>query len=183
VDGSGQPTCSYRGGDPGFVKVVEPGTIAFPSYDGNGMFLSMGNIRATAKVGLLFIDFETPHRLRVQGLLAEHNVALTLTDGRWIPRRQMLGLAERPTGDLVYVRWMGPDRTIADFSRIQVDRTHEMELWSEVLLALADKGFDVYGYVNNHFAGHSPSSARDLQRLLGQQPVEPEQLGEQMTLF
>jgi hypothetical protein len=67
VDGGGQPTCSYKGGDPGFVKVVEPATIAFPSYDGNGMFLSMGNIRATAGVGLLFIDFETPHRLRVQG--------------------------------------------------------------------------------------------------------------------
>ncbi len=67
VDASGQPTCSYKGGDPGFVKVVEPGTIAFPSYDGNGMFLSLGNIRATAGVGLLFIDFETPHRLRVQG--------------------------------------------------------------------------------------------------------------------
>jgi hypothetical protein len=67
VDAGGQPTCSYKGGDPGFVKVVEPATIAFPSYDGNGMFLSMGNIRATARVGLLFIDFETPHRLRVQG--------------------------------------------------------------------------------------------------------------------
>jgi predicted pyridoxine 5'-phosphate oxidase superfamily flavin-nucleotide-binding protein len=67
VDAGGQPTCSYKGGDPGFVKVVEPATIAFPSYDGNGMFLSMGNIRATARVGLLFVDFETPHRLRVQG--------------------------------------------------------------------------------------------------------------------
>jgi hypothetical protein len=67
VDGQGQPTCSYKGGDPGFVQVVDPGTIAFPSYDGNGMFFSMGNIRATSKVGLLFIDFETPHRLRVQG--------------------------------------------------------------------------------------------------------------------
>jgi predicted pyridoxine 5'-phosphate oxidase superfamily flavin-nucleotide-binding protein len=67
VDGDGQPTCSYKGGDPGFVKVVEPSTIAFPSYDGNGMFLSLGNIRTTARVGLLFIDFETPHRLRVQG--------------------------------------------------------------------------------------------------------------------
>jgi predicted pyridoxine 5'-phosphate oxidase superfamily flavin-nucleotide-binding protein len=79
VDGSGQPTCSYKGGDPGFVKVVEPGTIAFPSYDGNGMFLSMGNIRATAKVGLLFIDFETPHRLRVQGTasVAEEDPLLT----------------------------------------------------------------------------------------------------------
>ena len=70
VDGSGQPTCSYKGGDPGFVKVVDPATLAFPSYDGNGMFLSMGNIRATARVGLLFIDFETPHRLRVQGTAA-----------------------------------------------------------------------------------------------------------------
>ena len=67
VDADGQPTCSYKGGDPGFVKVVDATTIAFPSYDGNGMFLSMGNIRATSKVGLLFIDFETPHRLRVQG--------------------------------------------------------------------------------------------------------------------
>ncbi len=70
VDGSGQPTCSYKGGDPGFVKVVDPATLAFPSYDGNGMYLSMGNIRATARVGLLFIDFETPHRLRVQGTAA-----------------------------------------------------------------------------------------------------------------
>lgn len=68
VDAAGQPTCSYKGGDPGFVKVVDPRTIAFPSYDGNGMFLSMGNIRATSKVGMLFIDFETPHRLRVQGI-------------------------------------------------------------------------------------------------------------------
>ncbi|MDQ2673183.1 MAG: pyridoxamine 5'-phosphate oxidase family protein [Chloroflexota bacterium] len=67
VDADGQPTCSHKGGDPGLVKVVDPTTLAFPSYDGNGMFLSMGNIRATAKVGMLFIDFETPHRLRVQG--------------------------------------------------------------------------------------------------------------------
>jgi predicted pyridoxine 5'-phosphate oxidase superfamily flavin-nucleotide-binding protein len=67
VDADGQPTCSYKGGDPGFVRVVDPKTIAFPSYDGNGMFLSMGNIRATSQVGLLFIDFEKPHRLRVQG--------------------------------------------------------------------------------------------------------------------
>jgi uncharacterized protein len=68
VDPQGQPTCSYKGGDPGFVKVVDPGTIAFPIYDGNGMFLSLGNLMTTAKVGMLFIDFETPHRLRVQGV-------------------------------------------------------------------------------------------------------------------
>lgn len=67
VDDRGQPTCSYKGGDPGFVKVVDPRTIVFPIYDGNGMYLSLGNVTSTSKVGMLFIDFETPHRLRVQG--------------------------------------------------------------------------------------------------------------------
>jgi len=67
VDHRGQPTVSYKGGDPGFVRVVDPSTLAFPSYDGNGMYLSLGNIRGNARVGLLFIDFEKPRRLRVHG--------------------------------------------------------------------------------------------------------------------
>ncbi|MDQ7072903.1 MAG: pyridoxamine 5'-phosphate oxidase family protein [Gammaproteobacteria bacterium] len=67
IDQNGQPTCSYKGGAPGFVKVVDSTTIAFPSYDGNGMFYSIGNMRETAKVGILFIDFETPHRVRFHG--------------------------------------------------------------------------------------------------------------------
>jgi uncharacterized protein YecE (DUF72 family) len=119
----------------------------------------------------------------VLALLAEHNVALALSDARWIPRKQMLALAARPTADFAYVRWMGPDRAIVDYSRVQVDRTRELESWSTALCALSQRVRSVYGYVNNHFAGHSPSSARDLQRLLGQRPVQPEQLGEQMSLF
>ena len=67
IDARGFPTCSYKGGDPGFVKVVDTRTIAFPSYDGNGMFYSMGNIRGNARIGILFIDFETPHRVRLHG--------------------------------------------------------------------------------------------------------------------
>jgi predicted pyridoxine 5'-phosphate oxidase superfamily flavin-nucleotide-binding protein len=67
VDASGQPTCSYKGGAPGFVRVLDARTIAFPAYDGNGMFLSLGNATATAKVGLLFIDFADPSRMRVHG--------------------------------------------------------------------------------------------------------------------
>ncbi|MCU7806097.1 MAG: pyridoxamine 5'-phosphate oxidase family protein [Candidatus Thiodiazotropha sp. (ex Lucinoma borealis)] len=67
IDHEGQPTVSYKGGAPGFVKVVDDTTIAFPSYDGNGMFYSMGNIQETRRVGLLFIDFETPHRIRFHG--------------------------------------------------------------------------------------------------------------------
>jgi predicted pyridoxine 5'-phosphate oxidase superfamily flavin-nucleotide-binding protein len=67
VDGSGQPACSYKGGDPGFVRVLDETTLAFPSYDGNGMFLSMGNVDETHAVGMLFIDFERQSRLRVDG--------------------------------------------------------------------------------------------------------------------
>ena len=115
--------------------------------------------------------------------LAEHNVALTLTDARWIPRKTMLSLAERPTADFAYLRWMGPNREIVDYSRIQHDRTSELEEWSEAILMLIQKVTAVYGYVNNHFAGHSPFSARQLQRLLGQKAVEPGELGEQISLF
>jgi predicted pyridoxine 5'-phosphate oxidase superfamily flavin-nucleotide-binding protein len=67
VDHKGRPTVSYKGGDPGFVKVIEAGTIAFPSYDGNGMYFSMGNIAANPEIGCLFIDFERPFRMRLQG--------------------------------------------------------------------------------------------------------------------
>jgi uncharacterized protein len=68
VDHRGYPTCSYKGGAPGFVRVLDPQTIVFPSYNGNGMFLSMGNIMTSNKVGMLFIDFETPNRARLHGL-------------------------------------------------------------------------------------------------------------------
>ena len=67
VDSSGQPTCSYKGGDPGFVTVVDDETLAFPNYDGNGMYLSMGNVDSTHRVGMLFIDFERQRRMRVEG--------------------------------------------------------------------------------------------------------------------
>ncbi len=67
VDGEGRPTVSYKGGPPGVCHVVDEKTLIFPAYDGNGMFKSMGNAAETGKVGLLFIDFETPNRVRVQG--------------------------------------------------------------------------------------------------------------------
>jgi uncharacterized protein len=74
-DGSGRPQCSYKGGDPGFVRVVDEHTIAFPSYDGNGMYLSMGNVLRNPQVGLLFVDFERQRRLRLNGIASidEHD--------------------------------------------------------------------------------------------------------------
>jgi uncharacterized protein len=68
VDPSGSPTVSYKGGAPGFVKMTEDGqTLMFPCFDGNGMYFSMGNIAHTSKIGMLFISFIAPARLRVQG--------------------------------------------------------------------------------------------------------------------
>lgn len=67
ADGDGRPTCSYKGGEPGFVRVLDPRTLVFPSYDGNGMFLSAGNALVHPDVGLLFIDFEQGHRMRLDG--------------------------------------------------------------------------------------------------------------------
>jgi hypothetical protein len=70
ADAHGRPNCSYKGGDPGFVRVLDEHTIAFPDYDGNGMFLSLGNALLNPEVGLLFVSFERGRRLRLNGTAA-----------------------------------------------------------------------------------------------------------------
>jgi predicted pyridoxine 5'-phosphate oxidase superfamily flavin-nucleotide-binding protein len=67
ADAQGRPDCSYKGGLPGFVRVADDATLLIPDYDGNGMYRSWGNLLANPQVGLLFIDFEQPRRLRVNG--------------------------------------------------------------------------------------------------------------------
>src|SRR2546428_10496453 len=75
ADAQGRPNCSYKGGAPGFVRVLDEHTIAFPNYDGNGMYLSMGNVLKNPNVGLLFIDFEKRDRVRLNGVASidEHD--------------------------------------------------------------------------------------------------------------
>jgi len=68
VDPEGRPTVSYKGGEPGFVRVLDSRTLAFPIFDGNGMFYSVGNIAASHQIGMLFMDLERPNRLRLQGV-------------------------------------------------------------------------------------------------------------------
>ena len=68
ADAEGRPTCSYKGGDVGFVRVVDEATLAFPSYNGNGMYLSAGNVLRNPYVGLLFLDLEQASRMRVHGI-------------------------------------------------------------------------------------------------------------------
>jgi hypothetical protein len=72
VDERGHANCSYKAGEPGFVRVLDEHTLAFPNYDGNGMYLTMGNILRTRQVGMLFIDFENQKRMRLNGEATLH---------------------------------------------------------------------------------------------------------------
>jgi len=97
VNDRGEPTVSYKGGPPGVVSILDAKTLIFPNYDGNGMFLSMGNIDDTAKIGMLFIDFETPNRIRVQA------TATLSDDDPEIGRYPGATLLVRATVDKIYL--------------------------------------------------------------------------------
>lgn len=88
ADAAGRPDCSFKGGPPGFVRVIADDLLAFPDYDGNGMFKSLGNINSNPQVGLLFIAMgEKPQRLRVNGRASIHSDEALLKD---IPGAQLL---------------------------------------------------------------------------------------------
>jgi predicted pyridoxine 5'-phosphate oxidase superfamily flavin-nucleotide-binding protein len=113
IDHKGRPTVSYKGGSAGFLHVLDPKTILFPSYDGNGMYLSMGNISANPEIGMLFMDFEKPFRLRVQG----H--AELIIDGPEVQRFKDAEMAVKVT---VEVTWMNCPRYVHRFKKLEVSR-------------------------------------------------------------
>ncbi len=110
---SGHPTVSHKGGAPGFVQVADANTLVFPSYDGNGMYLSMGNIAQQAKIGMLFIDFETPHRIRVQA------TAELSDDEKWLARFPGAELVVKAKIDQM---WMNCPRYIHKHKRLEQSR-------------------------------------------------------------
>jgi len=130
VDAAGRPTVSYKGGAPGFVKVLDSSTLVFPWYDGNGMYYSAGNLLNVPKVGLLFIDFQTPNRLRVQGeaeIVFEH------------PLFQSYGGAEFLVVVAVEVIWVNcpryihPHRKLAQSKYVpQADRQAPLPAWKRL---------------------------------------------------
>ena len=113
IDHKGRPTVSYKGGTPGFIKVPDSGHILFPSYDGNGMYLSMGNITGNPEIGILFIDFEKPFRLRLQGR-AELIVA-----GEEL---KLFKDAEMVVKVAVHETWMNCPRYIHRFQKLESSR-------------------------------------------------------------
>ena len=112
VDSEGRPTVSYKGGAPGVVAVVDPTTIAFPHFDGNGMFLSVGNAEDTGKIGLLFIDLETPNRIRLQADVEQVTDDPVLLD-RW-PGARLVTVAKVETVFHNCGRYIHQHRRVAD---------------------------------------------------------------------
>ena len=113
VDHNGRPTVSYKGGTPGFVKVLNPTTSAFPNYDGNGMYFSMGNIAGNPEIGCLFIDFERPFRTRLQGR------AELVKDG---PLLSLFKEAELVVKVAVSETWMNCPRYIHRYQKLERSR-------------------------------------------------------------
>lgn len=94
-------------------------------------------------------------------MLSEHKVALVLQDLHYMPRLDWI------TADFTVIRWLGRRSDIKQFSQTQIDRTKNLESWSEKVQDFMERGFDIYGYFNNHFAGHSPASVRQFAEMLG----------------
>ncbi|MDX1600587.1 MAG: DUF72 domain-containing protein, partial [Anaerolineales bacterium] len=94
-------------------------------------------------------------------MLSQQNVALVLQDLHYMPR------LDWTTADFVVIRWLGRRKDIDTFDRLQIDRTEELEGWAQRVQGFIDEGRDLYGYFNNHFAGHSPASVRQFAEMIG----------------
>jgi len=131
------------------------------------------------------IEFRDPRWLDEQtyAVLTEHGVALTLVEGRWLRQERVLALTEQPTASFAYVRWMGPDRHLTDYSHVQVSRDEELGVWTYALETLRGRVREIFGYFNNHFQGHSPESTRRMQQRLGLSVVDPGTLRDQGELL
>ncbi|HYP26860.1 MAG TPA: DUF72 domain-containing protein [Blastocatellia bacterium] len=130
------------------------------------------------------IEFRDPKWVSSETLeeLRSYNVAFTLADGRWINRDVSISIADQPTADFSYLRWLGP-RDLTDFSRIQIDRAKELKRWADAVENLTPKVSTIFGYFNNHFQGHSPASCNIFKAMLKLPIVEPSSLIVQPSLF
>jgi uncharacterized protein YecE (DUF72 family) len=130
------------------------------------------------------IEFRSPDWLKesVLDFLAEHNVALALVEGQWIAPEDNWHLAERPTADFIYIRWMGA-RNLTRFDIVQRPQDENLFEWSNVIARLTKRVSHVYAYFSNFYEGHAPASANKLKRLLGQPIIEAADLEDQPSLF
>ncbi|HEY7728752.1 MAG TPA: DUF72 domain-containing protein [Candidatus Eisenbacteria bacterium] len=102
--------------------------------------------------------------------LRRHGVAYALIDHPWMPPADELARGlDVVTSDFCYVRWLGDRKGIEartdSWDRLIVDRTAEMERWVPTLATLLERNIELFGYFNNHYAGHAPGSIELLRRV------------------
>jgi uncharacterized protein YecE (DUF72 family) len=130
------------------------------------------------------IEFRSPGWLKqsVLDFLAEQGVAPALVEGQWIAPEVTRSLAEQPTADFTYIRWMGA-RNLTRFDKVLRPQDENLHDWSEMISHLTERVSHVYAYFSNYYEGHAPASANKLKRLLGQPTVEAADLEDQPSLF
>lgn len=161
-----------------------PILIQLPPGFGPGAFPTVAAFLQVLPVDLPFaIEFREREWLvpQTMALLEDTNTALAVSTGPWLSEPEAREAATMAPGPLVYLRWMGTPRRQPDLGAMAADRDEELERWAATIRALdADQ---VVAYFNNDYQGHSPASARKLQRALGQEPIAPEELTPQRELF
>jgi uncharacterized protein YecE (DUF72 family) len=130
------------------------------------------------------IEFRSTGWLKesVQDFLNEHNVSLALVEGQWIAPEENRRLAERPTADFVYIRWMGA-RNLTSFDSVERPQDENLLEWGRMITRLAERVPHVFAYFSNFYEGHAPASANKLKRILGQPTVEASDIEDQPSLF
>ncbi|MDQ3817321.1 MAG: DUF72 domain-containing protein [Acidobacteriota bacterium] len=130
------------------------------------------------------IEFRSTDWIRqsVLDFLHEHGVALALVEGQWIAQDEVWHLAEHPTADFVYIRWMGA-RNLTRFDRVQREQDERLEVWGTMVRRMLERGTRVLAYFSNYYEGFAPASANKLKRILGQPIVEAVDLEDQPSLF
>ncbi len=117
------------------------------------------------------------HTAETWDLLRKHRVAVAWTEWRDLPR------VTEVTADFLYLRWLGDRQEIARYTHVQIERTPSFDAWQRDLERVLPEVREVYGYFNNHWAGHSPASANEMKRRLGLTVVDPRGLWPQRELF
>lgn len=118
----------------------------------------------------------------LHALLTERGVALAVSDGTFVSLDLMIAAFARPTAPFGYIRWLGRRDAVDRYAEVVIDRSDRVARWAAAIKAAAPRMQRVSGYVNNHYAGHSPATVRALYAALGVAHTRPERI-EQATLF
>ena len=164
----------------GLGEKLGPLLLQFPYYnreafDGPGPFLLRLSsfLRELPKQFRVAVEIRNKWWIqpRLAGLLRKRGVALALTDHAWMERPTEVGEKVDPiTADFTYIRWLGDRHAIEEITqtwdKVVLDRGDDLQEWIGICRPLRRRGVTIYGYVNNHYSGHSQATVRTLLKEL-----------------